>query len=660
MILTNTEYFLETRKVFEKHKTYCRAPKGSYAYREFWLEENKRCIEGYKAGDLYIPGTYYFYLNFTQIPVKDKVTGRKKRGFPLFTDVDLEFFKNIELARSLKKGFVFLKPRRIGASEKNAALVNHEYNFYRDSKCLIGAFQSDLSENTMKMCLGGLNFLDKETEWKKQRNPDTMSFVQARYKETTDGVEVWKGYNSSIERLTFKDNPFASIGRTASIFLLEEAGRFPNLISSYNISEPCWKDGDDMIGIPVLYGTGGDMEGGTADFAEMFYNPDKYNLLAFDNTWDGDTNKKRCGWFVPASRMRFGDYKDPYGEHPEFKGIEMVDKEGNSNTIVGEQSVLDFRKSKLQGRDPKAVRDATTQYPLSTEEAFLISKGARFPIDLQYVLADLESNEIYKNAEWVGRLVVEDNKVVWKNDPTVKPIQSFPIAEGERKEGGIVIYEMPLDINGEVPHGIYIAGIDPYDTDQAEYSDSLGSTLVYNRLTKRIVAEYTARPELAKDYYENVRRLLMFYNATAMYENEKRGLFSYFENRHCTHLLADTPKIIKDIIKRTTVNRGKGAHANKELKNFELESWKTFLLEPHGDPDSPNDLNLHRIRSIPFIKEMMLYNDDGNFDRVDAAGMLALYMVELEKYPPNDPSIETPDTLDFFKRPLYLRNRISY
>ena len=646
-MLVNTEYFLETRKHFQEYGTYTRAPKNSYAYREFWLEENKRCMEGYSIGGLSIPGTYYFYLNFSQIPVKDPITNRKRMGFPLFTDVDLEFFNNVELARINRKGFIFLKPRRIGASEKNASLVNHEYTFYRDSKCLIGAYQSDLSENTMRMCLRGLNFLDKETEWRKQRNPDTMQFVQARYKETIDGVEVWKGYNSSIERLTFKDNPFASIGRTSSIFLIEEAGRFPNLISSYNISEPCWKDGADMIGIPIIYGTGGDMEGGTADFAEMFYNPSKYNLLAFDNIWDGETNKKQCGWFIPATRMRFGIYDDPFGEHKDLKGISMVDKDGNSNEKVAEIDILEFRKAKAKGRDPKAIRDATTQYPLSTEEGFLISKGAKFPIDLQYRLAELESKEIYKNAEYIGRLVAEDGKIVWKNDPSVKPINSFPLADGESKEGGITIYELPYTKDGEVPSNMYIAGIDPYDFDTATYSDSLGSTMVYNRVTQRIVAEYTARPDLANDYYENVRRLLIFYNAVAMYENDKKGLFTYFDNKHCTYLLADSPKIVKDIIKDSRVSRGKGTHANVQLKLYAIEAWKHYLLSPAVDSETTEDLNLHRLRSIPFIKEMLLYNEEGNFDRVDAACMLAIYMEELGKYPPNDPELEVEHSNDW-------------
>jgi len=42
-----------------------------------------------------------------------------------------------------------------------------------------------------------------------------------------------------------------------------------------------------------------------------------------------------------------------------------------------------------------------------------------------------------------------------------------------------------------------------------------------------------------------------------MVENQNTGLFTYFNNKHCSHLLADQPDIIKDIVNNSTVNRRK-------------------------------------------------------------------------------------------------------
>ena len=53
---------------------------------------------------------------------------------------------------------------------------------------------------------------------------------------------------------------------------------------------------------------------------------------------------------------------------------------------------------------------------------------------------------------------------------------------------------------------------------------------------KRKVAEYTGRPKSAEEFYENVRKLLLYYNARAMYENQNKGIFVYFTTVSYTHL----------------------------------------------------------------------------------------------------------------------------
>ena len=95
--------------------------------------------------------------------------------------------------------------------------------------------------------------------------------------------------------------------------LWEEAGKWPNLKASYRFTEPTWMDGIHLTGMPIIFGTGGDMEGGTADFSDMFYHPETYNLAAYNNEYDEGATKP-CGFFVP-------DYKSKPG---------FIDLEGNS------------------------------------------------------------------------------------------------------------------------------------------------------------------------------------------------------------------------------------------------------------------------------------------------------------------------------------------
>ena len=69
-------------------------------------------------------------------------------------------------------------------------------------------------------------------------------------------------------------------------------------------------------------------------------------------------------------------------------------------------------------------------------------------------------------------------------------------------------------------------------------------------------------------------------------------------------------------------NKAKGTHANAKINSWgrmlQAEWMKT---KAHGDDDDER-LNMHRLRSIPYVEECIAWNSDGNFDRVSAAGML--------------------------------------
>jgi len=58
---------------------------------------------------------------------------------------------------------------------------------------------------------------------------------------------------------------------------------FPNLKEVHANTVDNLTDGYRKTGMLMLLGTGGDMEQGTLDASEMFYEPDKYDILAFEN-----------------------------------------------------------------------------------------------------------------------------------------------------------------------------------------------------------------------------------------------------------------------------------------------------------------------------------------------------------------------------------------
>lgn len=666
---TNTKEFQVAAKHFEKWKRYTLLEAGTEQYKEFWAEEDYKCRHGMtNSVGIYITGVHYFYLNYVQIKSEDEVTGRKKFNFPRFLDIDYDYFHLVEVARvKKKKGLIFTKPRRTGFSYKDAALCTHEYNFFRDSVCVIGAFLEKLSTTTMNMVLDNMNFLNANTEWRKQRNPDTKDHVKARFLKNINGLNVWAGYNSEVKKLTFKDNPFAAVGLTTSIFIFEEAGTLNNLKSAYGITEPCWKDGDNMIGLPIIFGTGGDMAGGTADFAYMFTNPSQYNLLEFTNVWEEGREGTICGWFIPATRGRLGTYKDELGKHPEWKGKYMVDEDGNSLEDIALASILEYREIKRRGGDPKNIQDAITQYPLTPSESFLRSSGAIFSsIEMHEWLSTLETTSLKHDFKKIELYFDTDGKIKDKLNPDLVEIKDYPLKPGDSKRGCIVVWEDPID---NPPYGLYIAGCDPYDQDKADSSESLGSFIVYKRFIHngtshdKIVAEFTGRPERADDFYETCRRMCIYYNAKCLYENQLKGLKGYFEMKNSLQYLCEQPQIIKDIVKDSRVSRGYGIHMQRGTGNstgikdqceLYLRQW---LYEERNEGEGPKIMNLHTIKSIPLLKELIAYDRELNCDRVVAFMLCILQSKEMHKIHLLDMQPQTLlDMESFWSKKMFTKN----
>jgi hypothetical protein len=684
VIFSNTELFKIQALEFLKTGTYNTDPYGSPAWIEFWTKELEYCKNGYSVGDVKITGDHYFYLNYCQIKrtdderVREKTNKSKKwadkgkPSFPDFWDGDYDYFWAKEIARkgisledykklglSIKikeehlsggKHLIVAKARRKGFSYKNAAIAVNNYNSNKTSLTVIGAYEKKFlyPKGTMSMASDYMDFLNEHTGWSKKRDfVNKTEHKKASYKFTdAQGNIIEKGYKSEIIAVTFMDNPDAARGKDSNLILMEEAGAFSNLKASFAAVDPLTKSGSLRTGQILVFGTGGDMEAGTLDFEDMFYDPDAYNMLAFENQWDDNFGKTFCGFYFPDKKNKDG----------------FIDKNGNSDE-AGAEAYEEIQRENLRrnAKDKKALDRYIVEYSNKPKETFLRIKGNIFPtIELQRVLGTLEAAKD-ENNYWIGDLLSDENgKIEWKPNKNLRPILEFPIKDKTADTtGAVIIYEPPFEGAEGVPYGMYIASCDPYDHDKSQ-SGSLGSTLIYNRLTKRIVAEYTARPETSKEYYEVVRKLLIYYNAKCLYENEKKGIFDYFDYQNCTYLLADQPECIKDVIQKSTVQRGKGLHMNKELKDYGEGLIKTDLIEAY-DERNPELKNMHKIRSQPLLKELIAYDGEINTDRVMAYMLLMYYKLELRKYKVDTQTeIKEIKDSDFFNANHYQRRKRNF
>lgn len=542
------------------------------------------------------------------------------------------------------------KSRRKGYSYKDGAICANVYNTERDAQIIIGAFEKKFlyPKGTMGMASDYLNFLNEHTGWAKSRDyVDKQDHKRASYKSTVNGTPIEKGYKSEMFALSFKDNPDAARGKDAKIVLLEEAGAFPNLKDSYNAIYPALTSGIYITGQIIIFGTGGDMESGTVDYADMFYNPETYNLMPFMNIWDENAENTTCGFFHPVTWNMEGHYDD----------------QGNSDIDSATKFEQERRRNILEKSSSTATLQKHVQeFPFCPSEAFLTVSTNNFPVvELRNQLNKVKFEKLqYKKGTFVS-LSRKEGKVIAKPDlkNELQPVIHYK-PKVEDLSGCPIIYEYPID---NPPKGLYKIGYDPYRQDLSE-GVSLASIYVYKASHKFsykrniIVAEYVGRPPEADDVNRYASMLADLYNAEIMHENEVTHVKNYFRRHKRLDQLAVQPDaVISKNIKNSTVARIFGIHMNVQLKDAGEKYIKDWLLEVRDHDENGNPiLNLETIYSIGLLEELIQYNRKGNFDRV-MAFMMCMFQSqedELGKEYVDNKNNKVQDVIDlmdkFFKK----------
>ena len=634
--IKNSNKFRQPALRFLEVGSYCQYPEGTSEYFKYWDEQMDRCKYGYTADDGdFISGYNYFYLNFcpiqriiyTTINNPDGSTKVKKTRdlqFPDFYDYDYYFFQAVEDAEGEGKHLCALKSRRKGYSYKNAAMACRNYYLFAGSKTYIYASNKQYltEDGILTKAWDYMDFIDKNTAWGKKRSVNTQMRKRAGvFTKDEYGNEIELGFKSEIIGVTLKDNPDVVRGKAGKLIIFEEAGSFSELSAAWQIARPSVEQDGMAFGTMIAFGTGGDKDSHFETLKDMFYNPDGYNCIGFDNIWDETPSDKKCGFFIPQYTNM--DFRDDAGNRI------YMDNDGNTLRRKSVEYILAERRKVIENAtNSVAVDRYVAEHCITPQEACLEFGGNIFPKkELQEQLAKIRINKSLSNMKQVGDLVWEaDGSLKW----VIKKhgdITYYPLKKDDDPTGSIVIWEHPMK---DAPIGLYILGVDPYDHDQSG-TNSLGSTFVYKRFQDFenyydiIVAEYTGRPSTAEEYYENLRKLAVYYNGRIMYENERKGLFPYFTAKHCDYLLADQPDIISDIVGNTKVQRKKGCHMNKQIKQWGEGLIKDWLNEEQA----PGKKNLHNILSEPLLEELISYNDTGNFDRVMALMQVMIYREQL-------------------------------
>jgi len=644
-ILEDMDYFRQPAIHFQEHGTYTNLYPNSHpqsAYVKHWKEEAKRCRDGLlrESDGEWVTGDFYFYLNYGRIYLTRYKQGSKRadrvEDFPNFYDGDYYYFHYLEDCREEGKHGSVLKSRGKGFSFKGGGGLAKHFVLGATKESTKGVKAFAIADEREYLTKDGVlnKYIDmvdhcgKNTPWPRIRElKDSWNEMHWKmgYKDSESNAEL--GIKNEVMGVTLKNDADKARGKRGAYIIWEEMGKFPCILKAWGVARPSVEDGNFAFGTMIAYGTGGTEGANFAGAEELFYYPGGYNILAIPNIFDKNQDgKNKCGFFFPEYLNRTGCY----------------DQNGNSDVIKALLELLEKRITiKREASDPNTLVQEKAERPITPQEAIMRKEGSVFPTaDLKDYLSDIMPNVgKFISPHWVGRLSLEkDGSVEWKVDSNLSPVRDYPIKDNKNKEGAIEIFEMPYqNSTGETPSGLYIAGIDPID-DDASSTNSLFSIFVMNTLTDRIVAEYTGRTFSAEDCYEKTRRILIFYNAQALYENDKKGLYAYFRNKNCLHLLSDTPEIVRDMDMGTISkigNKSKGVNSSVKINAWGRRLQATWMIQQAytqgQDEEDKMYLNLHKIRSIGYIKECIAWNADINADRVSAMGMLMILRADREQ-----------------------------
>ncbi len=534
-------------------------------------------------------------------------------------------------------------------SFKGASMLVRNYELIPGSKNFAVASEQKflIGDGLLTKAWQIMDFIDKHTAWAKQRLVSTRMERVAGYKITDEfGKQTEQGYMSSITGITLKNDPERIRGTRGKLVLWEEGGKFPGLLDAWRIEQPSVETDDGVaFGLMIAFGTGGTEGSSFTGLKELFYKPEAYNVLAFPNIWDDNAEQTKCGFFVPSwSNLESFDENGNYI---------YMDQDGNSLKEKAIENLIEQRnKIRDGGASQQSIDRFISERPIKPREAVLELGKNIFPRKLLLdQLTRLRTNTKLRNMKHIVDLNWDGNGQITATEKKTGDITEYPLKKGDKPHGSIVIWEYPIK---DPPFGLYIGGCDPYDHDDS-FTNSLGSVFIFKRVkageawTDVIVAEYSGRPDTAEEYYENVRKLLVFYNARLLFENERKGIYPYFTNKHCDYLLADQPdKIISEVFKDSKVQRRKGCHMTKAIRAYGEGLILEWLLEEY-EPGHPN---VERIYSEPLIEELIENDGVKNVDRVIALCMVMIYREELYQVKVSK-SQEQNKQVELFDMPLF-------
>lgn len=539
------------------------------------------------------------------------------------------------LYRNSAKNILQLTSRGTGKSYFAACQILHNFLFdgstnydaYLESKntqsplnsdTVVGAIESKYSDDLLKKVKVAMEMLPDRQVINNEVYPSPL-WVNSTG-SLSSGKALVSTTGSVINVRSFSEDPLAANGTRPNKAFLEECGFMHNFIEVIGAIESTQASSDYKNLVIHALGTGGLSTHGAVIYTkEVFYNPEEFNFLSFDDIWE---KKGKIGFFIPGTQ----------GINKFKKGPNLITDEVNAKIYIEEE----IDKAKKSGNRRRYMAEIINK-PLKPSDIFLTVEGNFFPIDdLREHLASIENNKRILDSSWKVEFYIKDGKCDW--NVSSKPVlRDFPHKRGDNLDTAMEVWELPkMDSTSKPPYGRYLASLDPVDNDGGDDVDhSLMSGFIMDSWTDRLVLEYTGRTKLAEEFYEQWRRALIYYNALCIYERNLKGFFGHMKKNTCLSYLCEQPEILNEKglvqIKGAIGNQTKGVHCTTPIINWGLELLLNYINgkaydqpETEDEDESSYVRNLSTIRSTAALQEMLAYNSEINADRISSLILLMI------------------------------------
>lgn len=675
-IIENMDYFRPAAIYFEKNNCYTKLkPNGNpnSEYGKWVRKERDRCWYGMirpEDGE-WISGAMYFYLNYSPIMLTSKSgkgnAANRIEGFPSVWEGIYWRFHYMEQARwggkynDFKGGNHGAELARRGAGKSYSLASYAARNFilgqnkeaYKRITTILAAYQGEYlsaKDGTISKFTPIIDHCAIYTQFPKRRLIDSVNKMtwQAGFQDINTGAK--KGSLNLVIGVAVQEDEDKVRGKRGDIFL-EEFGTFPSLLGLYSALRPSVEEGDRVFGLIYMIGTSGNNAADFSSAQEIIFNPKGYNIYALPNVWDKGVVGKYISYFFPAYINRADCYN----------------KDGVSDIVKALIQILLGRfKVKYNSTDPNTIIRTIAEMPITPQEAITRVSQNIFPVNaINERIAEIDSDESELADVLVGKFVQRKGFNIVFETTDDYPIRDFP-SKNNKIDGAVEIFRMPVKdpLTGKPISNRYIASCDPIDDDEAKTTKSFFSFHILDCWEDDIVCEFTGRRNFVDDNYEIARLACMYYNVSLLYESNKKGIFPYFKQRHCLQYLSLTPDYLieKELIKeRGYGNKAYGVNANTGINNFARTLLRDWLLTPrdftkivNGEEVTYTLTNISRIKNRALLKELALWNTEGNFDRVSSMMIMMLKRQEIMiKYQGHPQNRETGSDLaedDFFNK----------